>query len=216
MSCTECRQVLQGSSKKLARDVELKFPACECEQFSVGEGSPGRISDEEILYRMFVNPVDVEDDGRLAREAFSKAYEDGLSIIRDCSNDAEIEALATDILSTKPGQRTKSVLAIFRFVCKRIREETIKFDEQMLRAFCVYDQTVPRIFSSGPPVCTHGIVLSRRLFRKPVTARQFEYDCNFTLHRLVAAERVPVEHFRGGLIAKLNERSAAGEFVRQV
>jgi hypothetical protein len=214
MRCVECRQVLSGSGKRLAQEVEQKFPCCECERYSVGEGSPGCIEDDEVLYRMFVDPVDV-DDGRLARTAFSKAYEDGLSVIRDHANDSEVEALATDILSVKPGQRAKTVLAIFRFICRKIRQETINFGQQNVRAFCVYDQTVPRVFSRGPPVATHGIILSRRLYSQPTTRGQFERDCNFALHRVVAAERVEVDHFRGGLIAKLNQRSIAGEFIRQ-
>ncbi|HEV7880225.1 hypothetical protein [Bradyrhizobium sp.] len=214
MHCAECRQALQGSGRKLAKEIEQKFPACECEKFSIGEKSPGKIADDEILYRMFVDPVDVED-GRLARAAFSKVYQDGLSIIRDCANDLEIEALATDILSTKPGQRTKTVLAIFKFVCRKVRQETVKLGDEFVRAFCVYDQTVPRVFERGPPVPTHGTVLSRRLYELPITTRQFENDCNFTLHQIVATERVSVEEFRGGLIARLNERSVAGEFVRQ-
>ncbi|WP_143130717.1 hypothetical protein [Bradyrhizobium arachidis] len=164
---------------------------------------------------MFVDPVDVDENGRLARAAFSKAYEDGLSIVRERANDAEVEALAIDILSTKPGQRTKKVLAIFRFPCVSVRRETISYNGAHVRAFCVYDQTVPRIFHQDlAPVPTHGIVLARRMYKAPVTARQFENDCNLALHRLVAAERIEVTNFRDGLIARLNERSAAGEFVR--
>src|SRR5262245_6222656 len=124
MRCSECRQALSGSGRKLSRLVEDNFPACECENYSVGENSPGKISDEEILYRMFVDPVDVEvATGKVARNAFSKATEDGLSIIRECSRDEDIEAITTDILSTKPGQKTRTVLAIFKFVCRLIREE---------------------------------------------------------------------------------------------
>ncbi|WP_456790058.1 hypothetical protein [Bradyrhizobium sp. USDA 4472] len=96
---------------------------------------------------MFVDPVDVDSDGRLARAAFSKAYEDGLSIVRERANDAEVEALAIDILSTKPGKPTKKVLAIFRFVCVSVRQEMIVYNNARVRAFCVYDQTVPAFLS---------------------------------------------------------------------
>lgn len=215
MRCEECRNALSATGRKLARTIEDAFPSCECESYSVGEGSPGRVLSNEILYRMFVNPVDVEIDNgivRVARTAFSKAYEDGLSIIRDCAKDEDVEALATDILSRKPDQAPKSVLAIFKFICSAIRLETSTFDGK--RAFCVYDQTTPRIYAPGPPVPTHGIVLSRRPAKLPIFQRQFENDCNVALHRVIAAERISVEQFRGGLIARLNERSAAGEFVR--
>ncbi|SFI61388.1 hypothetical protein SAMN05216525_11150 [Bradyrhizobium sp. Gha] len=215
MRCAECRKWLGGTGRRLARDLEEHCPACECEQHSVGDGSPGIVQNGETLYRMFVDPVDVDSDGRLARAAFSKAYEDGLSILRERANDAEVEALAIDILSTKPGKPTKKVLAIFRFVCVSVRQEMIVYNNACVRAFCVYDQTVPRIFEQGlAPVPTHGIVLARRMYVPPVTARQFEHDCNVTLHRLIAAERIEVADFRDGLIHRLNERSAAGEFVR--
>jgi hypothetical protein len=48
----------------------------------------------------------------------------------------------------------------------------------------------------GQPVPTHGLLLSRKIYRPPTTARQFEHDCNFTLHKIIAAERVPADSAR--------------------
>jgi hypothetical protein len=216
MRCEDCRNALNRTSANLARDVEQSFPDCECERYSVGQNSPGKIADHEILYRMFVDPVDVDDQGRLAREALYTAYVDGLSIIRECAEDTHVEALVSDILSVRPGGDFKTIRAIFKFVCITVRREMINFKGADVRAFCVYDQTTPRILdATQPPVPTHGIVLSRRLTDPPrYTRKQFEADCNNMLHRLVAAEAIPVQGFRRGLIDRLNQRSLLGEFVR--
>jgi hypothetical protein len=215
MRCEECRNALNRASANLARDVEQSFPDCECERYSIGQNSPGKIADQEILYRMFVNPVDV-DQGRLAREALYTAYVDGLSIIRECADDSQIEALVSDILSVRPGGDLRTIRAIFKFSCRSIRDEKIHFKGADVRAFCVYDQTTPRIFDmTQPPVPTHGIVLSRRLTDPPhYPKKQFEADCNNMLHRLIAAEAIPVQDFRRGLVDRLNQRSLLGEFVR--
>jgi hypothetical protein len=215
MRCTECREALNRASKHLAREIEQAFPGCECEQHSVGIESPGRIDDREILYRMFVSPVDVDNYGRLARQAFETAYVDGLSIIRECANNSDVENLVSDILSVKKGADLKTIRAIFKFECITVRDELVEFKKSNTRGFCVYDQTQPRILRPAEtPVGTHGIILSRRLFEPPVVRKHFENDCNMTLHRLIASQPVPVEEFRGGLIAALNTRSLAGEFVR--
>jgi len=159
--------------------------------------------------------VDVDEQGRLAREAFATAYIDGLSIIRDCADDGDIEKLVSDILSRKKGEAPKTIRAIFKFDCLIIRNEEAPLRASTTRGFCIYDQTVPRILHpKEKPVGTHGIVLSRRLIEPPMVRRQFENDCNVTLHRLISAQSVAVEDFRDGLIATLNARSLAGEFVR--
>jgi hypothetical protein len=216
MRCSQCRDALNRDSKNLASEIEASFPDCECEQYSVGHNSPGRIEDDEILYRMFVDPVDVDKgSGQLAREAFRTAHIDGLSIVRERAEDAHIEALASDILSIKRGGKPKTILAIFRFVCGKIRSEMTTIQAQAEKAFCVYDQTQPRILlPAETAVPTHGIVISRRLYEPPITKGQFERDCNLTLYRIISAEAVSVENFRAGLIEKLNARSLAGDFVR--
>jgi hypothetical protein len=210
MRCVECKAALSRDSSDLAEEMERQFPGCECEQYSVGQNSPGRIEDQEILYRMFTDPVDV-DQGKLARAAFRTAHIDGLSIIRDCADNSQIEALVTEILSIKQGKPPRKILAIFRFSCATVRREMV--EGSAARAFCVYDQTIPRVFlQDEQPVETHGIILSTRLSPKP--RKQLQRDCEFILHRLIAADPISVDEFRDGLIVNLNERSLRGEFVR--
>jgi hypothetical protein len=213
--CLSCKNIFESSPKNLARDVEAAFPDCHCEQYSVGVGTPGRIEDHETLYRMFTDPVDVDEFGRLARSAFGTAFGNGLSIIRECADDAHIEELVSDILSVKPGKKFRKILAIFSVKCVNIRSYRSMFKGSLGKAFCVYDQTVPPVLNvGGKPVPTHGTILSRRLFEPPVTRAQFENDCNDTLHRLIAVEQIAVSNFRNGLVDKLNARSLTGEFVR--
>jgi hypothetical protein len=215
--CQSCQTIFGSSPKNLARDVEAAFPDCYCEQHSVGVGSPGRIENHETLYRMFTDPVDVDEFGRLARAAFSTAFGNGLSIIRDCADDDHIEELVSDILSVKPGKPFRKILAIFRVKCVNLRSYRSMFQGNLGKAFCVYDQTVPPVLNvGGKPVPTHGTILSRRLFEPPVTRAQFENDCNEKLHRLIAIDRIAISDFRNGLVEKLNARSLAGEFVRGV
>jgi hypothetical protein len=216
-SCERCRTLLRDQTlKNAAANVEQQCPDCHCEQYCVGEGSPGRVDDPEILYRMFTDPTDVDEQtGKIARDAFDQAYKDGLSIIREQATDHEVEAVVKDILSVKPERQLKRILAIFAFQCAAIRAERCAHQGSQHKAFCVYDQTVPRVLEPNePPVPTHGTIMSRRLYEKPITRRQFENDCNDTLHRIITVQALDVETFRNGLVAALNARSLAGEFVR--
>ncbi|WP_370198438.1 hypothetical protein [Bradyrhizobium diazoefficiens] len=167
---------------------------------------------------MFTDPIDVDEDtGQVARNAFEDGHRDGLSIIRERATDVEIELLVKDILSVKPDKKRRTILAIFEFRCLAIRDERCTFRGDQHKAFCVYDQTVPRILEPAEaPVPTHGTIMSRRLYELPVTRKQFQSDCNDTLFRLITAQRRDVQTFRNGLIAGLNVRSLAGEFVRAV
>lgn len=211
--CEGCRLLLNQDSKSLATDVENAFADCVCEKVSVGVNSPGPIEDTETLYRMFTDPVDVDEEGRLAREAFKTALTNGLSVIRAQSTDEEVAELVMDILSVKPDRQRRTILAIFEVPCTTVRFYRSMYKGHLGRTFCVYDQTVPRILQRDlPPVRTHGIVLSRRLHEG--SKRKFENDANYTLHELVAIRKIPVESFRNGMIMALNERSLRGEFVR--
>jgi hypothetical protein len=211
--CDDCKRALNQDIK--AKQIEDGFPDCCCEQFSVGEGSPGRIEDHEVLYRMFTDPVDVDQFGRVAREAFSSAYKNGLSIIRECASDDDIRNIVSDILSVKQGRPFKKILAVFQVVCTTFRHFRVMHQGNLVKGFCVYDQTVPRMLDpAAPPVPTHGAIFSRCLFELPKTRKQFENDCNDALHRYIAVNPIAVDSFRNGLIAQLNHASLQGQFIR--
>jgi hypothetical protein len=213
--CEDCRKALNEDFKS-AKQVEGSAPDCCCEEFSVGVGSPGRVDDHEVLYRMFTDPVDVDKFGRLAREAFSSAYKNGLSIIRECASDDDVKNIVSDILSVKQGRPFKKILAIFQVGCVSFRHFRSMYQGNLGKAFCVYDQTVPRMLDvSAPPVPTHGTVLSRSLFELPKTRKQFENDCNDALHRMLTVNPIPIDNFRNGLVTQLNNDSLQGRFVRQ-
>src|SRR5258708_4767115 len=154
-SCESCRSLFNDVAvRNLAAVTEQRFPDCHCEQFSVGEGSPSRIDDGEILYRMLTDPIDLDQaTGQIAREAFEQAYKDGLSIIREQATDAEMESVLKDILSVKPNKERRTIRAVFEFRCLNIRNERCIFQGGQHKAFCVYDQTTPRILEpNDPPV----------------------------------------------------------------
>ena len=167
---------------------------------------------------MFTDPVDVDRFGRLAREAFSSVYKNGLSVLRECASDEDVKCIVSDILSVNQGRPYKTILAIFQVSCTSFRHFRSMYKGNLSKAFCVYDQTVPRILdSSARPVPTHGSVFSRYLFASPKTRRQFESDCNDALHRMIAINRIPVNiiDFRNGLIVHLNERISSGTVCRR-
>lgn len=214
-TCENCTKAFNDDFKS-ARQVEASAPECHCEEFSVGVGSPGRVEDDEILYRMFTDPVDVDQYGRLAREAFSSAYKNGLSVIRERASDDDVRRIVSDILSVKQGNKPKQILAVFQVSCVSFRHFRSMHQGNLVKAFCVYDQTVPRVLEVGePPVPTHASVFSRCLFEAPKVRRQFESDTNDALHRVVAINSIAVKDFRNGMLVQLNGESAQGRFVRQ-
>jgi len=217
-ACLQCKAVLafENDGEKLARNLEESFPGCECEAYSVGEGSPGRVLDEEYLFRAFTDPPDVDDHGQLARDAFRSAHQNGLSVFREQASDADVEAIISDILSVKTGKKPKQVLALFRVQAAAVRLTTEQRLDPPLNAFCIYDQTVPRLLQpQAPHVPIHAAIFFRHLKPADVSAKQLRRDCEGMLYKVISAVRVPVDQFRNGIITGLNARSLAGEFIRQ-
>ncbi|WP_155982326.1 hypothetical protein [Xanthobacter sp. 126] len=218
MSCDVCTKLfsIDSLSGKLARDAEEQAPGCQCEAMAVSLSSIGRIQDEEIVFRAFVDPADVDEQtGDVSADAFRSAHESGLSVFRDSSTNEEISNLIIDILSVKEGRPFKKIICLFKARCVDIRSIWHPMPIVDPRQFCIYDQLVPRVFDSeAEPVRTHGIVLSRLLNPHKDVKRKLHKDIQLDIRRLFISERVPVDEFRDGLIARLNERSLAGDFIR--
>jgi len=213
VTCAGCRALISGNDndKNLAWKIEEAFPNCACQAYSVGEGSPGLVEDTEILYRLVVSPVDLDlRTGTILSTVFEKAYQNGLSVFRECATDEHIEALVTDLLTVKQGAQPRTVLALFRIECAAIRTLS---EQPTGRLFCVYDETVPRKRDAAlPRVPTHASVFQR----VPAPGTEYRKSAmqavNHRLYVLLKDARIAVEDFRTGLLTRLNQRSLAGEF----
>jgi len=126
VTCAECRALISRADnvRRLAWDIEAAFPACACEAHSIGDGSPGAVQNPEILYRLIASPTDIDPlTNEVTSTAFEKAYENGLSVFRECATNEHIVALITDRLTIKRGRRPfPTILGLFRIECAAIRE----------------------------------------------------------------------------------------------
>lgn len=212
--CEKCKNTLDGLSGdgKHATRVDNAHPSCACENYSVGETSPGKIEPNEYIYRMVISPGDIDDDGQLLLVALRDVKADGLSVFRDCASDQDIVDLVSDRLSRHPDKPTKIVQALLRAEVSQIRALQ---NEELGRLFCVYDETVPRRDAKQPRVPTHATVL-QRLYPAERANRKTEItNVQKALFSLIKDLKVPIGEFRSGLLVSLNERSLAGDFIIQ-
>lgn len=212
--CASCASLLNGlsSDKHNADKVEITHPGCFCEKFSVGKESPGIVQDEEAIYRLIISPGDMDDAGNLISTAFKDAYLDGLSLFRGCASDEDVSNLVVDRLTRKTADhQIKVVLSLIEFPVVEVRSQLRQELEE--RAFCVYDETVPRRHIELKRVPTHVSVLQRLPAAGTADRKTAIKSDNYLLYTLSGGRFIDVEAFRGGLIAKLNERARSGDFI---
>ena len=156
---TKCFDEL-GNDRHRARLIDEAFPKCLCEQCSLGLGSPGPVANCEGLYRFFVSPADIDPKTNdVFATAFEKSAENGLSVFRSCASDDDMRNLVQDRLTVRAGKSPLTVLGLFRALARDLR--AIQNTENQ-RAFCIYDETVPRkLDPSLPHVPTHVSIYQR-------------------------------------------------------
>lgn len=211
--CLECKELLKGESSdgEQANRVEQAHPHCACEGYSVGQGSPGPLSSNEIVYRLVVSPGDIDPNtGKLLLEALRDVKNDGLSMIRSLATDEDVEVLVTERLTTKAGGKIKTVEAILQISVGELQQLSMG---DWGRLFCVYDETVPRKDPNLTRVPTHATLLQRVPPPKTEGRKGAMKDHQKKLYDKLANSKIEISSFRSGLIEKLNERSLAGEFT---
>lgn len=215
VDCSACLALFALDRIPTPEQIERAFPDCACEACSVGVGSPDRVADDEALYRLFIDPTEVDEATQdLARNAFKWAHINGLSVFRERATNAEIEALVTDALSFRPGRPIKTVRAAMRVTCRTLREMREARLQPAQRRFCIYDQTVPRVVDSSlTPIPTHASVFFRRSLIPGVAKRQLQRDCEADLYDVFTVQRVDLATFRNGLVEMMNARALKGEFL---
>ncbi len=211
VNCKSKFTTLDGNRHR-ARLIDEAFPLCACECCSIGESSPGNVGDCEEIYRFFVSPGDVDErTNQVFTTAFEKAAQNGLSVFRGCAQDEDIKCLVQDMLTVKPGRPYRTVLGLLKAVVRDIR--TIQGGVGG-RAFCVYDETVPRKMDrSLPHVPTHVSIYQRVPASGEKDRNKVIESDNYKLYSLLVLRRIGIADFRGGLLLELNKRSLAGEFV---
>jgi hypothetical protein len=198
-ACESCRQILaeHESNSKLADILEAKHPACACEPYTVGQGSPGPVDNSETLLRIIISPRDADPaSGTIFARPFEKAFGNGVSVCRELAENEHILALVREGLS-RSRDREPKVLKICRAVTDAIRAIQ---DESGERVFCIYDQTVTRDDPCQPPIPTHAGIFGRYPPPNTDNRKKIQKDFAGKLRELFIAGEIPLTRFRNGLI----------------
>ena len=124
-----------GSGNCKCVQYREKFPDCKCEEESVSEHSPARVSDDEVLVRIIFNPIFVDQRDHLKPAYFQSVVKDftdrGLSVNR---KGYLTERVLTARLQHHPSNRHDYI----RFIAVRCGDlRRLRFNGK--RAICVYD-----------------------------------------------------------------------------
>lgn len=211
--CFQCSEILNGTSTdgQQATRVDVAHPHCACEKHSVGDGSPGPVGPDEVVYRFVVSPGDIDPHtGILLLDSLRDVKSDGLSMIRSLASDIDIEELVRERLTIKAGAQIRTVDAILQISVSELQQLT---RDDWGRLFCVYDETVPRKNSNLPPIPTHATLLQRVPPPKTDGRKGTMKADQTVLYKKLITNKVDIASFRSGLIAQLNSKSLAGEFT---
>jgi len=211
-ACAKCRQLLADNedNNKLADLVEAQHPGCACESHSIGDGSPGAVSDDECLHRLIVSPRDYDPEtGTILTRPFEKVFANGLSVWRAAGPDADVEILLSEALTRSASSPAKKIFAVCEIDVTTVRGMVDATGE---RLFCVYDQTVRRLDGVSPPVATHANIFLRLPPPKTEDRTRLRKDYAGLLRDSFLRRTVPAAHYKNGLCVRLNGRAAAGEF----
>ncbi len=210
--CDQCRNLLVEYEEdgKLADKLEAQFPQCQCEQFSVGIGSPGRVADDETLHRFIISPRDFDPaSGTILSAPFEKVFSNGLSVCRALATEQEMTALIEEGLAHSADEECRQIWAACEAITSDLRQMR---DDQNERLFCIYDQTVSRADSTKPPVPTHAGIFLRRPPKGTKNGKVLRKDFAGRLREQFIAKQQKLEEVRDGLLCVLNDRAKNGEF----
>jgi hypothetical protein len=209
-----CRQLLADNedNNKLADLVETQHAGCVCESHSIGDGSPGIVTDDELLHRLIVSPRDYDPATRTIRaKPFEKVFANGLSVWRAGGPEGDVEILFSEALTRSANDPPKEIFAVCEADVATVRGMV---DANGGRLFCVYDQTVRRLNAASPPVPTHANIFLRLPPPRTGDRTRLQKDYAGQLRERFLQSTIPAADYRDGLCARLNDRAAGGEFDR--
>jgi len=200
-----------GNSEKHADIFEENFPNCLCEAISIGEGSPGVVSDTEELYRLLISPRDYDPHTQtVAEQPFRKVFTNGLSVCRSRASDDDLRTLAEEGLYRNPNELPKKVWLVCLAKASEVRELVDKEN----KLFCVYDQTVARRFNpEAAAVPTHAAIFLRYPAPGTPDRKRLQKDFAGELKELFLKRKVSVSGWRGDVLEQLNRTSATEVFI---
>lgn len=196
-ACESCRQIFaeHEDNNRLADILEAAHQRCECEQYRVGQGSPGPVASDEILLRIIISPRDIDlTTGTIAARPFEKAFNNGVSVCREIATNEHLLSLVEEGLDW---DAPRSVLSVCRASAGSIRDI---FDEARERVFCIYDQTVTRSDPSLDPIPTHAGIFGRRPPIKTKDRKRIQKDFAGMLRELFIAGQTAAAQFREGIL----------------
>ncbi|MBF0460065.1 MAG: hypothetical protein HQL87_01590 [Magnetococcales bacterium] len=154
-----CRDFVQKTGSRCAEFAKLA--ACQCENVTTSEHSPGSVANGESLIRhIFSSQQYHAETGTLRANAFDDIWGDGLSVTRkDHVSCGDFASLTSDLLEVKkkrnPLTKLEGVLLIsvnaIRGMC---------WDADLSRMLCVYD-TGTESNPAHADVCTPRIPLTK-------------------------------------------------------
>lgn len=207
ISCDSCRAIFASNedNEGLADLLEASHPKCACEAFSVGEGSPGVVNDQEILLRIIISPRDIDrETGEIAVRPFEKAFKNGLSVVRSVASDSDIDDIVNEGLEAS-GVITSKVEAILGATTLSVRSIT----KENEKVFCVYDQTVKRRDETRPPIPTHAGVFQRHPPKGIAHRKLLQKDFARLLYQTFLDGQLPLRDFRDGRLVDARPQSEA-------
>lgn len=211
--CDACRELFKNNedNNEFSALLERTFPNCACEQFSVGEGSPGRVEDSEKLHRLIISPRDYDPETKTIRERpFYKLFENGLSVYREIATDADVQRLCIEGLCHPASEEPKQVFAVCEIETEVARRITNASGD---RIFCIYDQTVSPAETDQAPVPTHAGIFQRLPLPGTADGKRIRKDFAGQLRKRFMAGVLDLASLRNGLFSQLNARAKNREFV---
>lgn len=208
-----CRTIFAGSAndERLADLIECSAPQGACEQFSVGQGSPGPIGSGEVLLRIVTSPRDFDPvKGEFTEAPFKKVYSNGLSVLRSIATDQDATELTEDGMWRQADKPEKQVWGVLSASVDAVRSISAA---DCSRAFGVYDQTVPRPDPEKQPIPTHAGVFLRVPAPKEPNRKMVQRDFAGKLKELFESGQISLDAFRNGLLGAVNERALKGDFI---
>lgn len=200
MSCEQCRATfvaLETSDEALpprADRLDEAEPECRCEAFSVSEHSPGSVLNEEVLVRILVAPQHMHKKKiQPTAASLSDSERKGLSVIRNgYIEDDIIRAVAEGLVNRARNSNNDKagVFGVLLIECSTVRQ-FVRFEESK-RCYCVYDTAEKN---------NHG---HAEIFQQVAgVEKPIRDDRRQKLFEAVKTRFVPVNEFRGGLLAYL-------------
>lgn len=183
--------------KTRAERLDASCPSCACEHGAVGAfGSPGRVANDERLYRVIVAPPDMSEN-QLVLTSLTQAEQKGLSVLRGSASDEEFIHVARKRLKDQSERRVHGVA---EFLCSEVRElfsEVTEGRSRVQRLFCIYDTDEEKLPCHADIFQTSPTGLSKN------KTRSLMKEDREKLLRVVAARLISADAFRGGILARL-------------